>query len=388
MYGAARKSEKGIYQEIRTREEEIRHGIPRQDTCQPGMHLTGGDSTLRAHPLQESYRARLVSNGRAIIVSLPHLEEQAASVVATHFHIHPTEPEHWHIWVKLELVAAFCPAVVLEFESVSVKERALAQLQYQSRFNFLEERGVQLEAYTLREDIAREPTFILGSRPLKSLALLHESLRAFFWYKGYVSTRDLVTEQLNGQIKRNVMIKNNRGFPWVQKCTVVKGGNGDQEIPAEPVEECSICLHSGPRQPLHLENDRNNDWKDLRQVPDFPEVLRTASASKTLIQAQTSETQSPLSTTSKLPVIAPANTTANRNDILKRSAPTHPQRSSTNAYRTPARARNAIMSAKAPNRKVMFLKYRSKAHANCSGQRTFSPDAPELYQRRPRLQGP
>ena len=286
MYGEPRKSEKEIYQEIRTREEEIRHGLPRQDTCQPGMDLTGGDNVLRAHPLRESYRSRLASNGMSIIVSLPHLEEQAASVVATHFHIHPTEPEHRHIWVKLELVAAFCPAVILEFESASVKERALAQLQHQSRFNFLEERGVRLVAYTLREDIAREPTFILGSRPLKSLALLHESLRAFFWYKGYVSTRDLVTKQLNGQIRRKVMIQNNRGFPWVQKCTVIKGGNGDQVIPAEPVEQCSICPHSGSRQPLNTVNVRDNGYANLRQVPDFPGDLRSGSASRTFVQGK------------------------------------------------------------------------------------------------------
>ena len=362
MYGEPRKSEKRIYQEIRTREEEIRHGIPRQDACQPGMDLTGGESILRAHPLQESYRARLASNGMAIIVSLPYLEQQAASVVATHFHIHPTEQEHRHIWVKLELVAAFCPAVVLEFESASVKERALAQLQHQSRFNFLEERGVRLEAYTLREDIAREPTFTLGSRPLKSLALLHESLRAFFWYKGYVSTRDLVKEQLNGQTKRKVMIQNNRGFPWVQKCTVIKGGNGDQVIPAEPVGECSICPHSGIRQPLNPVHVRNIENASLRQVPDFPGALRTGSASRTLVQAQKSESQSPPSTISNLPLQA--------------------------AYQTPARARDAPMSVKAPKRKVMSLENRNRAHANYSDKRIFSPDAPKLFQRRPRLQGP
>ena len=218
--------------------------------------------------------------------------------------------------------------------------------------------------------------------------MLDESLRAFFWYKGYVSNRDLVTEQLNRQEKRTVMIQSNRGYPWVQKCTVIKGGNGDQEIRAEPVEECSICLHSGPRWPLNPENVKNNDWGNLRQVPDFPDALRTAPASRALVPVQNSETQSPPSTTSKFPPIAPAYTTADRSNNLKRVPTTHPQTSSTNAYQTPARARNAPMSVKAPSRKVMSLKHQNKVHANCSDQRTFSPDAPELYQRRPRLQGP
>lgn len=40
---------------------------------------------MRAHPLPEPYLARLASSGMAIIVPLAYLEEQAASVTATHF---------------------------------------------------------------------------------------------------------------------------------------------------------------------------------------------------------------------------------------------------------------------------------------------------------------
>ena len=165
----------------------------------------------------------------AIIVSLPSLEVQATSVTTTQFHIHPTEPDVEDIWVKLELLAAFHPAVVIPFDNVTVKDRALAQLQHSARFNFLEEKVVQLDAWTLREGITKEPNLMLGSGPLKSLALFNESLRAFFWYKGYISKRDLVTEQVRGITKTKVMIRNNRDWDWVQICTVIKAGNGPAE---------------------------------------------------------------------------------------------------------------------------------------------------------------
>lgn len=177
----------------------------------------------------------------AIVVSLAPLEEKAASVVVKHFNIHQTEPEQGYRWVKLKLPAAFHPAIVIPFDNVSVKDRALPQLLPTSRFNFLEEKSVQLDAFNFREGIAKEPIFILGSAPLKSLALLDESLRAFFWYEGIISKSHLITEQVRDMTKRTVRIRNNYGYHWVQKCTVTKAGNGDQEIRAEPVETCSIC---------------------------------------------------------------------------------------------------------------------------------------------------
>ncbi|CAF9908518.1 MAG: hypothetical protein ALECFALPRED_004663 [Alectoria fallacina] len=192
-FGKGRKSEKEIYQGVINREKEIRQGIPREDPYQPGLATTDGiRDLLRARPLAKPHRERLASNGMAIIVSSAPLEEQAASVAVTHFHIHRTDPEQGYRWVKIEILAAFHPAIVIPFDNVSVKDRALAQLQHSSRFNFLEKKSVQLDAFTFRQGIAKEPTFILGSAPLKSLALLNESLRAFFWYKGYISKSDLI----------------------------------------------------------------------------------------------------------------------------------------------------------------------------------------------------
>lgn len=114
------------------------------------------------------------------------LEEQAASVTATLFHIYPTGPDVEDIWVKMVLLAAFHPGVVVPFDNVDVKDRALAQLQHSSRVNFLEEKGVQLDAYAFRGGTAMEPNSMLGSGPLKSLALRGESSRAFLWYKDYI----------------------------------------------------------------------------------------------------------------------------------------------------------------------------------------------------------
>ena len=116
----------------------------RQDLYQPGIISTDArHDILCAHPTPKSYRARLASNGRAIIVSLAFLEEQAASVTETHLYILPIEPELEQTWV--ELFATF------HSDDVRVKDRALAQLQHSSRFNFLEEKGLQLDAYTFRE---------------------------------------------------------------------------------------------------------------------------------------------------------------------------------------------------------------------------------------------
>ena len=42
---------------------------------------------------------------------------------------------------------------------------------------------------------AKELTFIMGSGPLKDPAMFDESLRVFFWYKGYISNRDLIAKQ-------------------------------------------------------------------------------------------------------------------------------------------------------------------------------------------------
>ncbi len=177
--------------------------------------------------------------------------------------------------MKSELLAAFHPAVVIPFDNVTVKDWALAQLQHSARFNFLEEKGVQLDAWTLREGIAKEPTFMLGSRPLKSLALFNESLRAFFWYKGYVSKRDLVTEQVRGIAKTKVVIQNNRGWDWVQKCIVIKAGNGDQKISSETAETCSICLQSRPRQPVVRGSGAMPDSGGIPwEIPKFPDHLR------------------------------------------------------------------------------------------------------------------
>lgn len=116
---------------------------------------------------------------------------------------------------------------MIPFENTRGKDRALAQLQHTSRFNFLEDKGIQLSAFTLREGegIAGEPIFMLGSTPLTSLALLDESLRAFFWYKGYISARDLITERVRGQTKRKSVVCNNFGYGLVQECTVNRGGS-------------------------------------------------------------------------------------------------------------------------------------------------------------------
>ena len=396
MFGKARKSEKEIYQGVIKREKEIIHGKPRQDPYQPGVISTDrSHDILRAHPLPEPHRARLASSGMALIVSLASLEEQAVSVTATHFHIHETEPEHKHIWVKLELLAAFHPAVVIPFDNVTIKERALAQLQHSSRFDFLEEKGLQLDAYTLREGIAKEPTFMLGSGPLKTLALLDESLRAFFWYKGYISNRDLITKQVRGITERKVVIRNNRGFDWVQKCTVTKAGNGDQNIPAESVEKCSICLGSRSRLPLVRENVEPNDRDIPRQVPKFPDRLRSVSASKMparrgvvpndrnapkyapvnqdkvrpvaplpaplasdLIRNDAKapthipKTQLPANAAGIFQPIVLANTVANDDRGPISDTHTHRHARSKDAFQTPARASNAPRGVKAPSRKV------------------------------------
>lgn len=190
MFGDARKSEQEVYRGVIKREKELSQGIPREDAYQPGIVSTDMNyRILRAHPLSEASRVKLASSGLAIIVSLPSLEEQAASTTTTHFHIHPTEPNVEDIWVKLELLTAFHPAVVIPFDNVTVKDRALAQLQHSARFNFLEEKGVQLDAWTLREGIAKEPTFMLGSGLLKSLALFNESLSLFLAQRLYLETR-------------------------------------------------------------------------------------------------------------------------------------------------------------------------------------------------------
>lgn len=103
-------------------------------------------------------------------------------------------------------MAAVHPAVVIPCDNPSVKERALAQLQHLFRFNFLEEEGVQLVSYTGLEDSSKEPDPMLASFPLKSLAMLDESLRAFFWYKGYIPSRDLITERVRSVIERKVVV--------------------------------------------------------------------------------------------------------------------------------------------------------------------------------------
>lgn len=149
MFGNARKSEQEVYRGVIKRQRELFQGIPREDAYQPGIISTDVNyRILRAHPLPKASRARLALSGLAIIVSLPSLEEQAVSVTTTHFHIHPTEPDVEDIWVKLELIAAFYPAVVIAFDNVTVKDYALVQLQHSARSNFLEEKGVQLDACT------------------------------------------------------------------------------------------------------------------------------------------------------------------------------------------------------------------------------------------------
>ena len=283
-----------ILQRVIKREKEEFEGKLREDPYQPGTQPSWNPyqpgkqpnwearRIMRAHPLPDPTREKLAASGMAIIVSLGFLEDQAETVKATHFHIHPTEPEVQIIlsWTKVELLAGFHPSIVMSFDNISVKDRALAQLQHTSRFNFLEDKGLQLEAHTLREGIARDPIFMLGSRPLESLALLDESLRTFFWYKGYIWDRDLITERVRGLTTRKVLIRNNLGFNWVQKCTVTKGGNADQEIPAEPAETCSICPRPQVHQPVVRESVVLDNWGIPRQIPKFPDHLRSAYASK------------------------------------------------------------------------------------------------------------
>lgn len=379
-FGRARRSEKEISQAEVKRIKELAQGIPKQDLYQPGIATTDRSlQLLRAHPLPEPQRTCLASSSMALIVFLPSLEEQAASMAVTHFHILPTEREHELKWVKLELLPAFHPAVVIPFENGSVKDRALAQLQYPYRFNFLEEKGVQLNACTLREDVAQEPTFKLGSVPLKNLALLDESLRAFFWYKGYISNRDLITEQVRGLNKSKVVVRNNRCYAWVQKCTVVKAGNKDQEIPAEPVEMCTIC---GPSQsrPLPVVDSAVPYSPEIpRQIPRFPDHLRSdpksapmsrdktktcsvasppaifsslLSKNDTKVPGHAPEKQCP-ATVSGIQPIMPAFYVTNDGRGHISSPKNHRQVRSQNAFETPTRSGTAVTDARAPNRKVM-----------------------------------
>lgn len=353
MFGRARKTQWEILQGVMKREKEERQGNPREDPYQPGTQPSWGDRRiLRAHPLPEPTRARLASNGSAVIVSLGFLEDHAESLTATHFHIHPTEPEIGliHSWTKVELMAAFHPSVVISFDNINVKDRALAQLHH--------------------------------SWPLKTLALLDESLRAFFWYKGYIYTRDLITEQVRGMTKRKVLIKNNRCLDWVQKCTVIKGGNGDQEIPAEPVETCSICPRTQKHQPLVRENVVLDNWGIPRQISEFPDHLRSASASKLPVRrdgvpndrnaakppalrsqdkeppmaSHTLPTQRPVDSANILHRTVLRNIVANNGNGPRSNQVTHRHAYARDAFRTPARASIAPMGAstvKAPSRKVM-----------------------------------
>ena len=382
-FGKARRSEKAIYQAEARRLKEMASGVLRQDPYQPGIASADGSlNVLRAHPLSEAQRANLAASGMAIIVFLPSLEEQAASVMVTHFHILPTEAEHQPTLVKVELIPAFHPAVVLPFDNASVKDRALAQLRHSSRFNFLEEQGVRLNAYTLREGVAQEPTFKLGSVPLKNLVLLDESLRAFFWYKGYIPKRDLITEYIRGVTKSNVVARNNHCLAWVQKCTVVQDGNGDQKIPAELVETCSVCAPSRSRQQLMVKSDVSNSPEIPRQIPKFPDHLRTCPKPSPMSRdkvgsvaappAPTSsnmakkdmdgprdkpdhgpESHCPASTAVTQPII-PASYVANDNRRHQSNLATHRQGRSQNALATPARPSNVISGIRAPDRKVLF----------------------------------
>lgn len=120
---------------------------------------------------------------------------------------------------------------------------------------------------------------MVSSRPLTSLALLDGFLRAFFWYKDYISARDLTTGRVRGQVTRKVVVRNKLGYDCVQKCTVNKRGNADQEIPAEPAATGSICSRPQVNQPVVLESPVPDNWGIPRQVPRSPDQLHLASAS-------------------------------------------------------------------------------------------------------------
>ena len=50
---------------------------------------------------------------------------------------------------KVELPAGFQPSIIMSFDSIRAKVRALAQLQHNSRFNFLEDKGLLLDCSQL-----------------------------------------------------------------------------------------------------------------------------------------------------------------------------------------------------------------------------------------------
>lgn len=196
--------------------------------------------------------------------------------------------------------------------------------------------------------------------------------------------------------KRKVLIRNNYGYHWVEKCTVIKAGNGDQEIPAEPVETCSLCPRS--RQPLVLVRKSvvPDNWQISRQIPEFQDYLRPAPASKMPVRgdivpdqgiapkpAPTNQdkvrpvvppptplpldfvkndanapthapkVQHPANAASILQPIAPTNIVADHTTGPKSNPDTHQQAHSKDAFQTTVRASNAPMGVKAPSRKVI-----------------------------------
>ena len=191
--------------------------------------------------------------------------------------------------------------------------------------------------------------------PLKNLVLLDESMKAFFWYKGYIPRRDLITEYIRGISRSDVVVRNNRCLAWVQKCTVIKLGNGDQEIPAEPVETCSFGTPSRSRQQVMVESDVRDK---VGSVASLPAPIPSNMAKKDMDCLKNWPDHGPKSHCLASAAITqpniPASYVANDNGRHQPNPDTHRQGRFQSLLTTRARPGNAVSEIRAPDRKVMF----------------------------------
>ncbi|KAF6227430.1 hypothetical protein HO133_008874 [Letharia lupina] len=209
------------------------------------------------HFLGQHYRKKLVQSGNCLLISLPSETAHALPTKTTHAHLCDGIDQAESLR-RIQLVLACYPSIVLAYDSKANKDLAARQIG-SLKFQFEDNDPIKVDVQEFGDNPASaKATYTLGPGFLYYCDH-RESLQRFFCKEGFVPITDIIRTRRTGVLRIELLIRYRFSPGFLEKLNALPGGHGDNRIPTEPAESCSLCArvagqdrrHSSPKD-AHL----------------------------------------------------------------------------------------------------------------------------------------